>query len=111
MKSRRLREWRRMGFHNKMKNIRYSLRVLPIALFLLTSLAAAAPAEQHGKYIFYVGTYTEEGSKSKGIYAYRFDPESGQITSLDLAAETINPSFVALAPNGHFLYAGNEVGK
>ena len=39
----------------------------------------------------------EEGSKSKGIYAYRFDPATGQATSLGLAAETTNPSFVALA--------------
>jgi 6-phosphogluconolactonase len=76
-----------------------------------TLLAAAAPAEHHGKYLFYVGTYTGEGSKSKGIYAYRFDPDTGEIAELGLAAETTNPSFVALHPNGRFLYAVNEVGN
>src|ERR1700732_2577168 len=76
-----------------------------------TLLAAAAPAEHHGKYLFYVGTYTEEGSKSKRIYAYRFDPDNGEIAELGLAAETTNPSFVALHPNGRFLYAVNDVGN
>jgi 6-phosphogluconolactonase len=64
-----------------------------------------------GKYLFYVGTYTQEGAKSKGIYAYRFDPATGQSTSLGLAAETTNPSFVAPHPNGRFLYAVNELQK
>ena len=102
-----------MGLYNSMKNFRHRLRptTLLFAILLSTLFAAAAPAEQHGKYIFYVGTYTEDGSKSKGIYAYRFDADTGQITSLGLAAETTNPSFVALHPNGRFLYAVNEVGN
>lgn len=77
--------------------------------FLTGLVAFAAPAGN--QYLFYVGTYTEEGSKSKGIYAYRFDAATGQSTPLGLAAETTNPSFVALSPNGRFLYAVNEVQK
>jgi 6-phosphogluconolactonase len=73
---------------------------------LFTVSASAAP---HGKFLMYVGTYTEEGSKSRGIYAYRFDAETWQIAPLGLAGETINPSFVALSPNRHFLYAVNEL--
>lgn len=57
----------------------------------------------------YVGTYTLEGSASKGIYAYRFDPGTGKITPVGLAAETVNPSFLAVHPNHRFLYAVNEV--
>jgi 6-phosphogluconolactonase len=56
----------------------------------------------------YFGTYT--GAKSKGIYRSRFDPLRGQLTSPELAAETRNPTFLALHPNGRFLYAVNEVG-
>src|SRR6202158_1346529 len=102
-----------MGFYSSMKTLRHPLRAVTLLFTILfsTLLAAAAPAEQHGKYIFYVGTYTEDGSKSKGIYAYRFDADTGQITSLGLAAETTNPSFVALHPHGRFLYAVNEVGN
>jgi 6-phosphogluconolactonase len=82
------------------------IRIL-LLTFLATTVASAAAA--NGKYIFYVGTYTQEGSKSKGIYAYRFDAATGQSTPLGLAAETTNPSFVALHPNGRFLYAVNEL--
>jgi 6-phosphogluconolactonase len=96
-----------------MKTSRHPLRALTllVALLLSTLLAAAAPAQGNGKYIFYVGTYTEDGSKSKGIYAYRFDADTAQITPLGVAAETTNPSFVALHPNGRFLYAVNEIGN
>jgi len=100
-----------MRFYSGMKNSRFSLRTLTLlvaVLLLLTMVAAAAP---QGTYVLYVGTYTEEGSKSKGIYAYRYDARTGEITSLGLAAETTNPSWVTLHPNGRFLYAVNEVGN
>jgi 6-phosphogluconolactonase len=80
---------------------------LLLAMIPLASLANAATPS--GKYLFYVGTYTEDGSKSKGIYAYGYDAATGEITPLGLAAETTNPSFVAPHPNGKFLYAVNEV--
>ncbi|HEV2445146.1 MAG TPA: lactonase family protein, partial [Candidatus Sulfopaludibacter sp.] len=54
----------------------------------------------------YIGTYTR--GKSKGIYAWRFSLSSGKLTSLGLAAETSNPSFLAVHPNRRFLYAVNE---
>ena len=97
-----------MRFYNSMKNSALRVLILFAVVFPFTFCTAAA-AEQHSKYLFYVGTYTEEGSKSKGIYSYRFDADTGQITPLGLAAETTNPSFVALHPNGRFLYAVNEV--
>jgi 6-phosphogluconolactonase len=103
-----------MRFYSGMKKSRHSLPTLTplLALFLLAMVAAAAtPAEHHGTYLFYVGTYTEEGSKSKGIYAYRYDAKTAQITPLGLAAETTNPSWVTLHPNGRFLYAVNGVGN
>ena len=80
-------------------------------LFVSTIIAAAAAPAKQPTYFFYVGTYTEDGSKSKGIYVYHFDPNTEEITDFGLAAATTNPSFVALHPNGKFLYAVNEVGK
>ena len=91
-----------------MTKLRGSLCLAVVLAFLVLS-AGSAPSAKRGKYLFYVGTYTEEGSKSKGIYAFRYDASSGRITPLGLAAETTNPSFVALHPNGRFLYAVNEV--
>jgi len=55
----------------------------------------------------YIGTYT--GKKSRGIYTARFDLESGRLSAPELAATTTNPSFLALHPNGRFLYAVGEM--
>ncbi|HXM67265.1 MAG TPA: lactonase family protein [Candidatus Acidoferrum sp.] len=87
---------------------RILLSIAPF-LLLLSTLCTGAPANHHTKYFMYVGTYTQDGSESKGIYAYRFDSDTGQLFSVGLAAETINPSFLAVHPNHRFLYAVNEV--
>lgn len=70
-------------------------------------LQGAAPLAK--EYLVYAGTYT--GPKSQGIYAYRFDTETGKMTPLGLAAETVNPTFLDIHPNHHFLYAINEIGN
>jgi 6-phosphogluconolactonase len=54
----------------------------------------------------YLGAYTFRDGK--GVYAYRFHPATGKLTPLGLAAQTLNPSFLAIHPNGRFLYAVNE---
>jgi 6-phosphogluconolactonase len=91
---------------------RSACSILLFLAFMLSSLLiSAVPADRATKYLFYVGTYTEEGSKSKGIYAFRYDAATSEITPLGLAAETTNPSWVTPHPNGRFLYAVNEVGN
>ena len=79
--------------------------------FLLLSLVTGTAANDSpkGRYLLFVGTYTEK--ESKGIYAYRFDSASDELTPLGVAAETANPSFLAIDPSHRFLYAVNEVGK
>jgi 6-phosphogluconolactonase len=54
----------------------------------------------------YIGTYTRP--PSQGIYAWRFEAASGKLTPLGLAAETSNPTFLAVDPKQRFLYAANE---
>src|SRR5712672_3349072 len=101
-----------MRFYSGMKTPRKIFRTIALLLafvFVIVCAGVAAPANR--KYLVYVGTYTEEGSKSKGIYAYRFDSDTAEITPIGLAAETINPSFLAVHPNHRFLYAVNEVGN
>ena len=78
-------------------------------LLLLSAVCAGAPAKHHAKYLVYIGTYTGEGSESKGIYAYRFDSDTARLEPIGLAAETTNPSFLAVHPNHRFIYAVNEV--
>ena len=84
---------------------RRSLQGLVVLLSLITM--SSAKDSPKNSYLLYVGTYTEK--ESKGIYAYRFDAASTQLTPLGLAAETTNPSFLAIDPSGRFLYAVNEV--
>ena len=75
-------------------------------LALLTLLTLAPGAFAAGKYLAYIGTYTD--GESKGIYAYRYDAAKHEMTALGLAAETADPSFVAADRAGRFLYAVNE---
>jgi 6-phosphogluconolactonase len=79
--------------------------------FLILSLVTVTAATDSPKssYLLFVGTYTDK--QSKGIYAYRFDSASSELTSLGIAAESVNPSFLAVHPNHRFLYAVNEVQK
>src|SRR5207237_6454509 len=51
----------------------------------------------------YVGTYTQRGSK--GIYQFDFDVASGRATAATAAAETPNPSYLAITPDHPFQVA------
>ena len=83
----------------------FRLANLLLAAISLSGVAhAAGPGQQ--KYLVYVGTYTDHGSK--GIYVYRFDSSTGKMTSLGLAAESAEPSFLAVDSSGRFLYSVNE---
>ncbi len=73
---------------------------------LLFAFVLSAAAEDM---IVHVGTYTRQSSK--GIYAFRMDKATGKLTSLGLAAETQNPTFQVVHPNGRFLYAANETNQ
>lgn len=103
-----------MRFYSGMN---FSCKLFPRMLFVLLialALTAFAATKSQGKYLVYVGTYTQDEGKatdSKGIYVYRYDAATQEVAPLGLAAETTNPSFVALHPNGRFLYAVNELGN
>jgi 6-phosphogluconolactonase len=60
--------------------------------------------------IVFVGTYTEAaGSQSEGIYVYRMDSSSGELSFISVIKGIINPSFLDVHPRRSFLYAVNEV--
>jgi len=94
-----------------MKTSRCNLHMI-LALFALLPLAVdGKPKDDTGKekYLVYVGTDTKPEGSGKGIYGYHYDSASGKLVSIGLAAETANPSFLAVHPNRRFLYAVNEV--
>lgn len=88
----------------KKSSRRFALLPLVVLLLLVAGTGSFAASK---KYLMYVGTYTNSGSK--GIYAYRYDAESGKLSPIGLAAETASPSFLAVAAGHTFLYAVNEV--
>jgi len=60
--------------------------------------------------VVFVGTYTEsEESQSEGIYVYRIDPTSGELTFETVVQGILNPSYLTIHPQQSFLYAVNEV--
>ena len=83
------------------------LSTAALACLMTSGLVQPAKAAK-GEYIAYVGTYTRP-NKSKGIYAWRFQPATGKLTPIGLVGETTSPSFLAIHPNHKFLYAVNEI--
>lgn len=94
-------------------------KYLSLLILLLLAVASAhSQSESAGDYWVYFGTYTgfvymKEGlpagtSRSKGIYVSKFRPTSGELSKPALAAENVNPAFLAIHPNHRFLYAVTE---
>src|SRR6266513_4688662 len=90
-----------------MPKLRKSLVLLAaLACLLPSAIPQTKKADAKGEWTAYIGTYTRQ--KSKGIYAYKYAPATGKATPIGLAAESVNPSFLAIHPNQKFVYAANE---
>ncbi|MDR3621255.1 MAG: lactonase family protein [Paludisphaera borealis] len=72
-------------------------------------LASAADGAEPKSYWVYAGSYTNSKTPSEGIYKFELDAATGKLTPHGPAAKLANPSFLAVHPNGKFLYAVNEV--
>ncbi len=91
--------------------------LLAFSAVLSLSSAWSVPAPS-GEYFVYFGTYTgftymseglpAGGSQSKGIYVSRFQPATGKVSKPELAAEIVNPAFLAVHPNRRLLYVATE---
>ena len=93
----------------KLSRRRFAILALSAAPLLFFATAASAQKRPPDKpFLVYVGTYTNK-TASKGIYAYLFDPVIGKLAALGVAAESEDPSFLAVHPNGKYLYAVNEI--
>ena len=102
-----------------------SLVLLPAVFAMVGSAAAQTDSNQRaatnhqsqssstpsgGQYLVYIGTYTRSGA-SQGIYAYRMDLSSGELTPIGVTTGIANPSFLALDPSNRFLYSVAEVSE
>ena len=72
-----------------------------VKAFLAIVVAAGTMSAQH----VFIGT------SEKGIYAADFDVKSGKLSAPALVSDTAAPSYIAIHPDGKYLYAANEVDK
>jgi 6-phosphogluconolactonase len=79
------------------------LLVLSASVPILFSTGSAGQDPSDHTYLVY--------TNSKGIYAYEFSAATGKLTPKGLAAETPDPSWLVIHPNGKWAYAANEYGK
>lgn len=80
------------------------MRIIPLLLFGLLSLVASSQ-----NYYLFIGTYTNTGSK--GIYVYRFNASTGKAAWVSNTEGVVNPSYLAIAPTGKYVYAVTETAK
>lgn len=75
--------------------------------FLFIAIAVLfLSCKREKQYFLYIGTYTD--GESEGIYCYNYNPESGGLVLKNVTPNKENPSFLAIHPNGQFLYAVSE---
>jgi 6-phosphogluconolactonase len=80
---------------------------MKIGIVLLLALSPALSPMTHAQnWLAYIGTYTKLASK--GIYVASYAPDTGKLTPIGIAAQSISPSFLVVHPNGKTLYAVNE---
>jgi 6-phosphogluconolactonase len=94
-----------------MKMTRRFFALLLIIVAPLIAFCAARTSDKSSppsQYLTFIGTYTSK-TDSKGIYSFRFDAATGRLTPIGLAAQTQDPSFLAISNNEKYLYAVNEL--
>jgi len=82
----------------------FAIVLSSVSLSLVGGSAMRADEPTTGKYWVFVGT-------SRNIHRFEFDPATGKLANGEMAAEVTNPSFIAIHPNGKFLYSVAEIGK
>lgn len=83
-------------------------RWLTGSLFLLLAIAMPSLLHAQGspRLLVHVGTYTD--GESEGIYSFILDLSAGELVPHGEVTRVENPSFLAMHPTHHFLYAVNE---
>lgn len=79
-----------------------NLRRSIVALFAFVSVVTSAQHQPNTLLI--VGSYTNDIA-AKGIHIFRFNTSTGKLSKLSTSEPIINPSYLAISPNGKYLYA------
>lgn len=73
--------------------------------YIILLLAIPVISNCQTNYYLLIGTYTR--GNSEGIYVYKMNTETGDVTYANKAAAS-NPSYLAVSPDEKFVYAVNE---
>ena len=97
-----------MTFHQTMRML---AACSVVALLFAPSAGIAADKSKkrsvQQKLRVYVGTYGK--GAGRGIFVSELDRKTGRLSPANLAAEAVNPSFVAIHPSRRFVYAVGEI--
>lgn len=79
------------------------------ALTMTSGMLTAQNNKEKQSYHLLVGTYT--AGKSEGIYTYRFDSETGELTLEHTQGGVTNPSYLTVSTDNQYIYAVNELSE
>jgi 6-phosphogluconolactonase len=78
-------------------------------LLATAAVAAALPGASAKSILAYVGSYTGAGGNGQGIYLFRMDRATGALRQIKVVSNIPSPAWLAIHPNGKYLYAANEI--
>jgi 6-phosphogluconolactonase len=79
------------------------ITLLVISVYASLILVAQKNKDEH---FLLAGTYTS--GKSEGIYVYRFNSQTGELSPVSIAKNVSNPSYLVVSPDEKYVYAVNE---
>jgi 6-phosphogluconolactonase len=91
-----------MQSHTSIHKVRTKTALCARALSLIV-VALLVPAVWAKDCLVYFGTFTD--AASKGIYVSHLDLDSGKLSAPEVAAAVGSPNYLAISPDGHFLFA------
>lgn len=76
---------------------------------LADSIFGQTSSEKKSKeMLIYIGTYTSGKSKSEGIYIYKLNLETGELSPYKTVKNVVEPSYLTIDKSKKYLYAVNE---
>ncbi len=89
--------------------MRYPIRFLTALLLAGATAGAPASAKPQPQHTVFFGTHGN--GPGQGIFSARFDPASGTLVPLGLAAEIARPTWQVASPDRPILYSVSETGN
>jgi 6-phosphogluconolactonase len=74
---------------------------------LLAAFIAGPTGRAEETMLVYIGTYA--GAEEPGIHCFQLNMDTGELTAVSATKGIAHPSFLALHPNGRYLYAVSEI--